>query len=97
MIYKSFQNDLSLCLGSADTALCLPPLAYVSDKVFKYENENFLNKGWVPIGRADRLFEIGDYETLDISGHPVILIRGCLLYTSPSPRDATLSRMPSSA
>ena len=25
------------------------------------------------------------------------LIAGCLLYTSPSPRDATLSRMPSSA
>ena len=26
-----------------------------------------------------------------------MLYRGCLLYTSPSPRDATLSRMPSSA
>ena len=25
------------------------------------------------------------------------LFGGCLLYTSPSPRDATLSRMPSSA
>ena len=25
------------------------------------------------------------------------LFRNCLLYTSPSPRDATLSRMPSSA
>ena len=25
------------------------------------------------------------------------IIYGCLLYTSPSPRDATLSRMPSSA
>ena len=25
------------------------------------------------------------------------LMKGCLLYTSPSPRDATLSRMPSSA
>ena len=25
------------------------------------------------------------------------LLQGCLLYTSPSPRDATLSRMPSSA
>ena len=24
-------------------------------------------------------------------------LKGCLLYTSPSPRDATLSRMPSSA
>ena len=29
-------------------------------------------------------FELGDFES-------------CLLYTSPSPRDATLSRMPSSA
>ena len=27
----------------------------------------------------------------------VLLLAGCLLYTSPSPRDATLSRMPSSA
>ena len=27
----------------------------------------------------------------------VKIVSGCLLYTSPSPRDATLSRMPSSA
>ena len=27
----------------------------------------------------------------------VLVYIGCLLYTSPSPRDATLSRMPSSA
>ena len=27
----------------------------------------------------------------------VALVGACLLYTSPSPRDATLSRMPSSA
>ena len=27
----------------------------------------------------------------------LIILNGCLLYTSPSPRDATLSRMPSSA
>ena len=33
---------------------------------------------------------IGPYPT-------IIIIHGCLLYTSPSPRDATLSRMPSSA
>ena len=26
-----------------------------------------------------------------------VLLKACLLYTSPSPRDATLSRMPSSA
>ena len=31
------------------------------------------------------------------AGMPVMGIAACLLYTSPSPRDATLSRMPSSA
>ena len=35
--------------------------------------------------------KITDGDTLDFR------IMNCLLYTSPSPRDATLSRMPSSA
>ena len=34
------------------------------------------------------------WQTLLELGHPVI---ACLLYTSPSPRDGLLSRMPSSA
>ena len=33
----------------------------------------------------------------DSEGEVVITMDACLLYTSPSPRDATLSRMPSSA
>ena len=33
------------------------------------------------------------FEALEVSGTP----RGCLLYTSPSPRDVEESRMPSSA
>ena len=38
-------------------------------------------------------------STLGASGKCVIYedARGCLLYTSPSPRDGLLSRMPSSA
>ena len=48
--------------------------------------------GWIqdltPLAEAD-----ADYNLDDILDP----IRGCLLYTSPSPRDATLSRMPSSA
>ena len=35
------------------------------------------------------------YETGD--GNTRFCLYSCLLYTSPSPRDATLSRMPSSA
>ena len=43
---------------------------------------------------------VGDYIRMawatDVEG-PWTLYQTCLLYTSPSPRDATLSRMPSSA
>ena len=38
----------------------------------------------------DRLLSTADLQTGGA-------IKSCLLYTSPSPRDATLSRMPSSA
>ena len=34
---------------------------------------------------------------MDRGDQVVLVTSGCLLYTSPSPRDATLSRMPSSA
>ena len=39
---------------------------------------------------------LGVSETVR-DGQQPDLFNGCLLYTSPSPRDATLSRMPSSA
>ena len=35
--------------------------------------------------------------TTTITSATVVIRENCLLYTSPSPRDATLSRMPSSA
>ena len=40
----------------------------------------------------------GPFELETASDYEKVLLdKGCLLYTSPSPRDATLSRMPSSA
>ena len=41
----------------------------------------------------------GSYHSLAITADGAVFTwgKGCLLYTSPSPRDATLSRMPSSA
>ena len=45
----------------------------------------------VDLGDKDKeLFLYSDQEILGV-------VESCLLYTSPSPRDATLSRMPSSA
>ena len=39
----------------------------------------------------------GDNVAVEIAGTSVYEIDGCLLYTSPSPRDVEESRMPSSA
>ena len=48
-----------------------------------------------PFGAAEETF--GRILDLDFRKYRDELIISCLLYTSPSPRDATLSRMPSSA
>ena len=50
---------------------------------------------WGASARSKKsLIDLGRHEVIE-SAHPSLL--SCLLYTSPSPRDATLSRMPSSA
>ena len=61
---------------------------------------NLDNKKVVLIDLRNKIDE-GSYETY-LDGHiPSSIhsdyLKDCLLYTSPSPRDATLSRMPSSA
>ena len=38
-----------------------------------------------------------DFDAIYLENKQTVQISFCLLYTSPSPRDATLSRMPSSA
>ena len=42
-------------------------------------------------------FEYLPGVSLTVASLPNVTLKPCLLYTSPSPRDATLSRMPSSA
>ena len=61
-----------------------------------------LGLNWSPIGRAKRTF--ASYRVHEIKKYLIGLDKyiremekGCLLYTSPSPRDRTRSRMPSSA
>ena len=46
---------------------------------------------------AQGLVEHERYAGVSLTLEGQALSMGCLLYTSPSPRDATLSRMPSSA
>ena len=50
--------------------------------------DQVIGRNWTQLARGE-----DKYGHHGAAGHP----KGCLLYTSPSPRDATLSRMPSSA
>ena len=63
--------------------------------------ENSFLKKYVSVlekGQCDDFLKmsIDEYQFLR-KGYPRAMMGTCLLYTSPSPRDATLSRMPSSA
>ena len=58
------------------------------------------------IKTEDVNFPYDDFASMDYESHVfgqksyngvAIISKGCLLYTSPSPRDGLLSRMPSSA
>ena len=47
---------------------------------------------------SKRLADLADLHALPAANHNTgSIVNGCLLYTSPSPRDRTRSRMPSSA
>ena len=52
-----------------------------------------------PDGSADISFNIGKNNVSQLVGEGIgfLLLKSCLLYTSPSPRDRQKSRMPSSA
>ena len=63
----------------------------------------FLSKNFLEVHTQNRLSILAACEdpetvaTYNYGGNIWPLPQTCLLYTSPSPRDATLSRMPSSA
>ena len=60
--------------------------------VGQYDNILVGNRTGIALGNATT--GDGVFYTIDVQKH---LGKGCLLYTSPSPRDGLLSRMPSSA
>lgn len=55
--------------------LPLPPALYTSTEIHKLEMEKIFNKEWICTGHISQLKSKGDYLTIDIAGHPVIVIR----------------------
>jgi phenylpropionate dioxygenase-like ring-hydroxylating dioxygenase large terminal subunit len=49
--------------------------AYVSEEIFRLENERLFARSWLYVGHESQVPEVGDYITLDLAGSPVIMIR----------------------
>ena len=77
-------------IGGASTSYLgkLPSLASVY---------NWGYKGYYQGGEEDPVAELSQDAENQLIDQAIDLMYSCLLYTSPSPRDRTRSRMPSSA
>lgn len=53
----------------------MPPSFYTHASMLPPETESLFVDGWVCVGRADEIPEVGDYYTLDILGEPLIVTR----------------------
>ena len=84
---SSFQLSIALCLVRAGLGLVLQSSLRTSPHPATWAPPPFL------LALLAALF----LSAILGSGHLSIVSAGCLLYTSPSPRDGILSRMPSSA
>ena len=66
---------LELCRAPADEAFSLPPACYSDEPLLNWEIDAIFRRKWIGAGRADRLAGPGDYETLEVAGTSVILLR----------------------
>ena len=85
--------DLSLLLDALNSVTAIPIIPFKGDKIDytgHAKNVDYLMR--------NNYLDEGRQRVIAIAGTSLIHhISDCLLYTSPSPRDRTRSRMPSSA
>ena len=62
-------------LAQTDAGMTLPPECYVSDAVAEAETDAIFRSAWFCVGRADLVKVPGDFQTLDIAGQSIILLR----------------------
>ena len=65
----------------------IPRERYVSREFHELEKERMWKRTWQMACREEDIPNVGDYDIYEILGKSLIVVRTCLLYTSPSPRD----------
>ena len=84
-----------LSANGVDTIFCVPGESYLGlmDGLYNHKEKIKLITTRHESGAAN----MADAYAKLTNKPGICIVSSCLLYTSPSPRDATLSRMPSSA
>ena len=59
-----------------EDAVAVPPSVYTSKAFLGRELDSVFRQEWVCVGRANALAGTGDYVTYDLSGQPIIVLRG---------------------
>ena len=97
----AFVGDGCLMEGISHEAAALAGVHRLSKLICVYDDNGISIdgnvEGWFIDNTPQRFEAYGWHVIANVDGHNWEQINSCLLYTSPSPRDATLSRMPSSA
>ncbi|NKB62880.1 MAG: Rieske 2Fe-2S domain-containing protein [Gammaproteobacteria bacterium] len=68
------QIDLNNCRLPIDEASSLPAACYHSESILKQEHALIFQHHWLGLGRADRFTTPGQFETVEISNVPLILM-----------------------
>ena len=99
-----FVGNLPFRAEQEDVMELFSPFGEVSNCSLPLERDTGRKRGFAFVEMADEAVEASAIESLqgaELMGRPLRINkaepRGCLLYTSPSPRDKRQSRMPSSA
>lgn len=58
-----------------ETAMSLPPTAFLDKAVFEAETDRIFRRQWVPVARVEQLAEAGDFLTVDLAGVPLVVSR----------------------
>ena len=59
-----------------DAPRTLPGRAYHDPKFFSAEVEHLFKKQWFPVGHEQMMPEVGDFYTIDLWDHPLVIVRG---------------------